>query len=164
MHTDPEGIYWLGATAAFYGWSADSAIVKADYQTGRIDTLWVGLPARPVTLAIKDALVKVLLEDAAPYNPPGFEARLRDLPFLPHLPRFDRIVEDEEGMLWVRQFPVAPDTIARWLVMALDGGSPQEISFPVAFDPMHISKTDVTGVLVDDLDRHQVVGFPLRRR
>lgn len=158
---DPEGVLWLGEKRAYYGWPADSIILRLTYETGAVDTLTVPLAATPLAPEIIQAWTSSRLGEANPENRQRMDAYYRTIPFPANVPRYDRIIEDERGRLWFRRYALPEDSISRWLVRSEDGQQYHHLTAPAKLDPKHISVLTLTAILQDELDRHLVAQFRL---
>ena len=101
------------------------------------------------------------------YGDPATTARFRRveeaMPIPPVTPFFDRMKIDTEGDLWVRTYPVHPDSNADWHVFDRAGILRATVRLPADFEEWVLESDRITGLRRDDLDVEHVVALPLRR-
>lgn len=86
----------------------------------------------------------------------------RDLSPRPEVrPTYDRILVDDLGRLWLREWPGADEDAQRWWVFQREGDLLGSVDAPAGVTLMAVSGGDAWGVLRDDLDVQYVVRHPL---
>ncbi len=95
---------------------------------------------------------------------PERSSRDTDLPMASHLPMFDRVIGDDAGYLWVRDYDMPGDDPVSWTVFDSLGTVVAKSETPDDLEVWEIGRDYVVASRVDALDVHSLVVLPLRRR
>jgi hypothetical protein len=74
---------------------------------------------------------------------------------------FNRIIEDPDENLWVRHAPVRADSIQTWSVFNPEGSWLGEVDVPWRLSVRAIGRTEIAGVIFDELGVEYVKVFRL---
>lgn len=126
---------------------------------------WIARPGRsrrPLDASARAELIGVLA--AGTSNPDAARARYEAMSWPSHLPALDRLVLDDEGNAWVREYRAPFDEgDARWQVIDPAGAWLAEVFLPGDLQVTHITADRVLGIHRDDLDVESVRLHHLRR-
>ena len=86
-----------------------------------------------------------------------------DLPMASHLPMFDRVIGDEAGYLWVRDYGLPGDGPVSWTVFDSLGSPVARSEMPDNLEVWEIGRDYVVASRVDGLGVHSLVVLALRR-
>lgn len=86
---------------------------------------------------------------------------LAEIPMRPLMPRFDRIVADDSGRLWVRTLDQYGDSVAQWVVLSRAGRPLGIVLLPRRTELIRSGETFAIGVArdVDGVERVQLFTF-----
>ncbi len=87
-----------------------------------------------------------------------------DVPMASHLPMFDRVIGDEGGHLWVRDYDMAGDGPVPWTVFDSLGRRVARSEMPDNLEVWEIGEDYVVASRADELGIHSVVVLTLHRR
>jgi hypothetical protein len=85
------------------------------------------------------------------------------LPARTTVPAYDRLVVDQQGNLWVRDFVLTPDDAPRWSVFDPQGRWVSTVQTPAGVEVYQIGPDWILGRALDDLDVEYVRLYRLRR-
>lgn len=163
-------------------WSAAATSTTLYLGTGKpFDVLLIGPEGQPVAfIRRRYAARPVTRRDQERYvawrtsrfrGPTEFTERARRVlssratPYPSTMPAYSRMLVDEEGYLWVREYdPPWEVRRQRWAVFQPGGRWLGTVATPAGVDVLQVGTTFVLGVARDSLDRERVVRFGLRRR
>lgn len=91
------------------------------------------------------------------------DAPADEIPARSTLPAFDRVLVDQQGYLWVRDFVVSASNAPRWSVFDAEGRWVASVQTPAGVEIYQIGPDWVLGRGRDDLDVEYVRVYPLRR-
>lgn len=160
---DAMGVVSLGRRAASIGWSSDSLVQRHSYDGRQVDSIRIPIPARDLSRDVIEAWASARAESTPASDRPRTIAYLAGLPHGERLPRFDRAVEDEEEMIWIREFLSPSDTVASWVLLQPDGSVAQRLTLPTQLELLYVSTDVAVGVVRDELDRELVVRLAVTR-
>lgn len=103
---------------------------------------------------------------ASPRDPrfEGFIRMMESAPLPPFMPSMDRLLVDELGFLWCREYhPPYEEDPTQWTVFSPGGDWLGELTFPAGFSVGVIGPDYVLGVFVDPLDVQHIWKLPLTR-
>jgi hypothetical protein len=160
----PKENHAHGKRDFYYGWPTEWRILRFRHDGSGVDTLNIDRPLRPLTVGIVNQALDSLLEDMERERRPEFRRNFRTFPLPSNLPAFDRIIEADDGLLWVREYRILNWSETTWLVVSPTGSLVAQVSIPGSFEPMHIGSDFIAGVGRDALDREQVLVLSLQRR
>jgi hypothetical protein len=160
---DPVGLVATGRRRIYYGWPDEWTVFRFDHQGGVVDTLRFDLPTRPLTADIIDRWVEQRLASVSALQRPATRRYFESLPFPLYLPTFDRMLEDDLGYLWLREFRVPEASAVRWYVVDSNGEIVAYAEIDGSLEPTHVGPDFIVGVSRDELDRERVAVVSLER-
>ncbi len=83
--------------------------------------------------------------------------------FPTHLPAFDHMVADRQGLLWLRRSIAEEDMQTEWIVVSRDGDLVARVRAPAALMLHDIDERAALGVWTDELQREQIHRYVLER-
>lgn len=114
----PKGVVAARAGSIYAGTARSWQIVR--YADGASDTLTFSIPRRALSQAILSTWqLQQLKYSTVPR--PVFRRYLESLPYPDTLPAYDKMVADESGRIWIREFAVPGAASARWIVSTRNG-------------------------------------------
>ena len=91
--------------------------------------------------------------------------RLREaMPVPATTPAFSQLGVDSEQNLWVRQYPLYPDSNAVWNVFGPSGRLSGSIELPARFEPKVFGPAAVTGIWKDEAEVEHLRTYEIERR
>jgi hypothetical protein len=162
----PRSYVTAEGDALLYGW-ADRWVVQR-VGSGSIDSLPIARQVRPVTPAAIAAHLHAHLARSSPRDASA-EAQLRSmwararLPWPETLPAFDRMLVDDVGVIWLREFTTLDQQTTTWLAVDERGRIMAELEASPALEPLHIGRDFIAGVMTDDFERERIVVLRLQR-
>jgi hypothetical protein len=177
MHRSGQGVMVLTSTAAFErsnsfaaspdgvwsGYGDRYAVRLLDPSDGHAKRI-VRAPGldRPLTDEEVNAVKKAELADADTPERLRAAQQVIDLSPRPAMrPAFDRMLVDDGGRLWLRDWPGADTDTRRWWVFARDGGLLGSVVVPGKLRLMAIQNGHAWGIVHDELDVPYVVRYTM---
>lgn len=91
--------------------------------------------------------------------------RLREaMPVPPTTPAFSRLAVDSDQNLWVRQYPLYPDSNQAWHIFDPLGRLFGSMELPARFEPKVLEATAITGIWRDDTEVEHLRTYEIERR
>jgi hypothetical protein len=161
---DPHGQFAFGSDSWYFAWPAEWTITRYRYEPdSAVDTIRVDRPLRRLEPSAIEQWIDARLATTPPHELAALRRYWRAFPYRETLPAFDRMLLDEEENLWVREYVIAGDAAATWVILAADGRVLAELQTPPDLQLMHVGRDVAVGVRRDEYDREYIVAYELRR-
>jgi hypothetical protein len=162
MH--PEGVVAVGRRHVYYSPGDEWLVVRTDVRSLEVDTIRLGRELRVLDRPTIEHWIDHKLQAAEPASLAELRRYWQRFPYRASLPAVDRVLEDDAGYLWLREYELPGAVTSVWLVLNPQGSLAAEVKMPSGLAPMHITDQFIAGVQRDEWGREQVALFPLLRR
>jgi hypothetical protein len=150
----PEGVFAVGRDHLYAGWPESWTFRRIRTADGSAETIVIDRPLRPLDRGVIDAFLDDRAQRFPAEQQPAVRQTFGAFPFGEQLPAYDRMLEDDAGAIWLREY-LLPEAPNRWIVRAPDGAT-REVLLPHGFVPHQIGRQFIAGVLLDEDGREQV--------
>lgn len=151
---------------AFYFGASDSYEIARYDASGTLQRI-VRKMHQPLDVTPEDIddWIEERLADADDANMRTFWERLyADMPFPERMPAYERLVVDDLGRLWVKEYRRPADDQPRWTVFDQQGAMLGQVETPPEFQVFQIGADFVLGRWTDELDVEHVQLYKLKPR
>jgi hypothetical protein len=154
----------LGDSLVYVG-TSDRHEIHGYHETGKLrQVIRMEAVARPVTTAMMQAY---MYRNLALYPDSATRERFRRveeaMPLPAVTPRISRLRVDREHKLWVRTYPVHPDSTPDWHVFARAGSLLATVRLPPELDERVLEDSRITGLTTDADDVQRIVVYNVTR-
>lgn len=142
----------LGASFAYVGTAGAMSLDQIDFASAQVTTVPLGIGGPGVELgqAEVDRFRAWTLAHASPSSAAWWTEQFKTLDFPDTIPTYTRLLVDERGLLWLRDFKREWDDVERWQVYSPEGAAVATVEFPERFRVHEIGRDHVAGVWTDE--------------
>jgi hypothetical protein len=152
-----DSIIYLGPTDTFE--------IRAYTHEGLLrQILRVIMDPIPVTGTMISAFMEGLTVSSDSAIAASFRRLRGAMPLPATTPAFSQLGVDSEQNLWVRQYPLYPDSNVVWHIFGPSGRLSGSIELPAGFEPKVFGQTAVTGIWKDEAEVEHLRSYEIERR